>query len=162
MRIGLIALTLIVTAALAVMPFSAAGRAGTTSDVPAPEGEEYEQAELDFVTWCGPCHGRNATGNGPVAVSLKTPPPDLTRLAERDGGTFPGDAVRARIDGRDVPAAHGTPEMPVWGYWFALEATAGGLLQDDRETAEKEVGERIERLVNFLETLQKVAALVFS
>ena len=126
-----------------------------SADEPVPQGEEFEQAALDFVSWCGPCHGRTGVGAGPVASSLKTEPPDLTRISKRAGGTFPADTVRQRIDGRDLPGAHGSAEMPVWGYWFNLHETAAGLLQEDRETAEKEVQKRISRLVRYLETLQK-------
>ena len=92
---------------------------------------------------------------GADAKQLKTEPPNLTQLTRRAGGTFPDDNVRKRIDGRDLPAAHGSTEMPVWGYWFTLHETAAGLLQEDRETAEKEVKKRIARLVAYLKTLQK-------
>ena len=104
----------------------AAGLA-TAANEPAPEGEEFEQAALDFVTWCGPCHGRTGIGDGPVVASLNTKPSNLTLLKQRAGGEFPSDEVFKRVDGRDFPAAHGTPEMPVWGYWFKLQATAAGL-----------------------------------
>lgn len=122
---------------------------------PAPEGEEFEQAALDYLSWCAPCHGRDANGNGPVASSLIVAPPDLTGLAGRAGGAFPPDEIKQRIDGRNNPSAHGTREMPVWGYWFNLEETAGGLLQEDREVSEKRVAERISRLVAYLEMIQK-------
>ena len=127
----------------------------STSAAPPPQGEEAEQAALDFVTWCGPCHGRLGRGDGPVAPSLKAVPPDLTRLSERTGGTFPTDMVRQRIDGRDLPTVHGTAEMPIWGSVFTLQATAAGMLQEDREGAENEVKRRISRLVQYLETLQQ-------
>ena len=35
----------------------------------------------NFHDYCSPCHGRDGTGHGPVALALKTPPSDLTRLA---------------------------------------------------------------------------------
>lgn len=126
-----------------------------SADDAVPQGEQLEQAALDFTSWCGPCHGRSAKGGGPVAPSLKTAPPDLTQLQRRAGGTFPEDVVRQRIDGRDLPGAHGTSDMPVWGYWFTLHETAAGLLQEDRDTAEKEVQKRITRLVEYLRVLQK-------
>ena len=146
---------ILTTAAITLIAALYAPHRTFASDDVAPEGEAYEQAALDFLTWCGPCHGRSAEGDGPVAVSLRTAPPDLTILARSNSGTFPAEQVRQRIDGRNFPAAHGTAEMPVWGYWFRLQATAGGLLQEDRETAEKEVRERISRLVIYLENLQK-------
>ena len=125
----------------------------TASD--EPEDETFEQATLDYMTWCGPCHGRTGKGDGPYAATLKTAPPDLTGLSARADGKFPADMVRERIDGRNLTPAHGTVEMPVWGYWFALHETAGGLLQSDRATAEKNVRNRIGRLVDYLHTIQE-------
>ncbi|NNE22495.1 MAG: cytochrome c [Rhizobiales bacterium] len=120
-----------------------------------PAGEELEQAALDFMAWCGPCHGTAGKGNGPLAASLTSSPPNLTLLSQNAGGTFPAEEIRLRIDGRDLPAVHGTAEMPVWGYWFNLQATAAGLLQEDQVVAEKEVKDRIARLVEYLKTLQQ-------
>jgi hypothetical protein len=45
--------------------------------------------------------------------------PNLRTLAERNGGEFPAEAVASYIDGRALPAAHGTRLMPVWGDVFA-------------------------------------------
>ncbi len=142
------------TMGLAIM-LGLAGHFAITQGNAQGSGEEYEQAVLDFVTWCGPCHGRTGTGDGPLAPNLKAVPPNLTTLSQNAGGEFPADKVRLQIDGRDLPKAHGTVEMPVWGYWFNLQATAAGLLQEDQVTAEKEVNERISRLVDYLRTLQK-------
>jgi hypothetical protein len=36
-------------------------------------------------------------------------------LHRRTGGEFPLERVVKSIDGRDVPRAHGSPAMPVWG-----------------------------------------------
>jgi mono/diheme cytochrome c family protein len=119
------------------------------------EDEAYEQAAIDFLSYCAPCHGRDGTGKGPVAMELKTKPADLTTIAKRNGGVFPQDKVRQTIDGRGLPTAHGTADMPVWGYWFKLQANAAGILQEDQVSAEAEVKERVDRLVDYLATLQK-------
>ena len=42
-----------------------------------------------FMTYCAVCHGRDGKGGGPMAKSLKVAPPDLTRVAARNGGKFP-------------------------------------------------------------------------
>ena len=51
-----------------------------------------------------------------LASVLKVPPADLTTLARRNGGYFPLTAVSEIIDGRTLIAAHGTREMPIWGF----------------------------------------------
>jgi mono/diheme cytochrome c family protein len=72
-----------------------------------------------FGVYCASCHGVHGIGNGPAASALKKRPPDLTRIAERNGGIFPEDRVRNIIAG-SAPAisAHGSREMPVWGPIF--------------------------------------------
>ena len=69
--------------------FFAAGASAQSADSEEglPAGEELEQAALDFVMWCGPCHGRRGEGNGPIAAQLQTIPPDLTDIQRRAGGT---------------------------------------------------------------------------
>ena len=69
---------------------------------------------------CAACHGKDAKGNGPAATALRTPPPDLTRIAERNGGMFPFLRVRKIISGEEQSqTAHGSREMPVWGPLFS-------------------------------------------
>ena len=58
---------------------------------------------------CAPCHGPDGKGNGPVARELKTPPKDLTRIAEENQGTFPPNFVEEVIDGlRHFDGARGS------------------------------------------------------
>jgi mono/diheme cytochrome c family protein len=93
--------------------------------------------------YCASCHGRDGTGGGPAASSLKSVPPDLTRLSGRRGGLFPRREVEAIIRGRSI-SAHGSEEMPVWGPIFkALDPS------DARVTA------RIESLALHLESIQR-------
>jgi len=42
-----------------------------------------------FGVYCAACHDQDGKGGGPVARSLKVTAPDLTRIAARNGGTFP-------------------------------------------------------------------------
>ncbi len=67
-----------------------------------------------YAARCASCHGIDARGDGPVGPALRTAPPDLTWLAERNGGAFPRDYAIAVITGNAAIAAHGTREMPVW------------------------------------------------
>jgi mono/diheme cytochrome c family protein len=72
-----------------------------------------ESGKALFGRYCTSCHGADARGHTPLAELLKTPPPDLTLIAQRKDGWFPDDVVLATIDGRFV--VHGAREMPVWG-----------------------------------------------
>src|SRR4051812_31033738 len=95
-----------------------------------------------FRTYCAPCHGGTAKGNGPAALAMKVPPPDLTLIAKRNNGMFPAERVRQIIEGKGV-AAHGDRTMPVWGDVFARRI--GG--RDPHVV----VGE----LVRYLDTIQE-------
>jgi mono/diheme cytochrome c family protein len=71
-----------------------------------------------YTAYCAVCHGIDGKGRGPAAEALKVPPPDLTKLANRNGGTYPSDQVRNAIEGDLRLPAHGSKEMPVWGSLF--------------------------------------------
>jgi len=71
-----------------------------------------------FVKYCATCHGMEGKGDGPVGKVLKIPPTDLTTLAKNSEGKFPAGFVAAVLKfGRNL-AAHGSPDMPVWGSRF--------------------------------------------
>lgn len=99
-----------------------------------------------YRTYCATCHGEKARGDGPLAESLRFRPPDLTQLAERNGGTFPTTKVIRIVDGRDPVGGHGGPDMPVWGDAFK---NAEGGFDDD------EVNRKIQAIVAHLEKLQE-------
>ena len=101
-----------------------------------------------YKEYCASCHGVEGHGNGPVASSLKGKVPELTRIAARHGGTFPADQVRTIIDGRTSLAAHGTQDMPVWGWAFR----AAGANEPQNEYR---VQGLIGLLVEYLSTIQK-------
>lgn len=99
-----------------------------------------------YAVYCAPCHGVAGKGNGPAASALKTPPPDLTKLAARNHGKFPEAAVYTAIRGdANAPIqAHGSPEMPVWGKIFMS-------ISGDQANAQL----RLANLVAYLKTIQK-------
>jgi mono/diheme cytochrome c family protein len=71
-----------------------------------------------YRDYCAVCHGPDGKGNGPAAVALKTPPPDLTTIAKRHG-KFSARDVEDQITGAGrMAGAHGTREMPMWGPAF--------------------------------------------
>ena len=99
----------------------------------------------NFHAYCSPCHGRDGTGNGPVARALKKTPPDLTTIMIRHNGVFPRGEIRVFIanGSPDLPA-HGSGDMPVWGPTFhALDSS-------DR-AAEL----RLANIVEYLSTIQR-------
>lgn len=69
----------------------------------------------EYVHNCAVCHGDWGKGDGPLAVLLKNPVPDLTTIQKNNAGVFPFDRVYGIVDGREAVAAHGPREMPVWG-----------------------------------------------
>jgi hypothetical protein len=55
-----------------------------------------------------------------MAMSLKVPPPDLTRIAARNGGVWSQARIERIISGDEpLPGGHGTRAMPVWGPIFS-------------------------------------------
>ncbi|HEX7012776.1 MAG TPA: cytochrome c [Steroidobacteraceae bacterium] len=114
--------------------------------------EEQELRKLSgmqlYERLCSSCHGISGKGDGPVAPLIKTGVPDLTRIAQRDGGEFPTEDVRRTIDGRWDRRAHGARDMPVWG-WQLYDASSGN---DAEERAI--VDSMIDRLVNYLRGIQ--------
>jgi mono/diheme cytochrome c family protein len=127
---------------------------GRLSAQSTPLPDRLKDAEALFQLYCASCHGADARGNGPVAADLKTMPPSLREIAKRRGGKFDGQEIAAFIDGRNMPRAHGTPEMPVWGRLFGYAAQAEGTLSSDQIALEKETQARIALLVSYLANIQ--------
>jgi mono/diheme cytochrome c family protein len=114
---------------------------GRADEAPAMSGAQLYQE------FCATCHGVDAHGNGPVALSLKARVPDLTLIAQRRGGVFPAEWVHQMIDGRSMPRAHGTSDMPVWGWEFY------GYEGEDAARRQR-VAELIDQLVAYLQSIQ--------
>jgi mono/diheme cytochrome c family protein len=137
---------MLAAAGLAVGGLSAAHpqKAGAVVALPAAADEDGRAL---FMTYCASCHGASARGDGPVALSLRVRPADLTQFAAKNGGVFPAARTQRIIDGRDV-GAHGNPDMPVWGRAFR---TLPG-----SDTVEH-VKARIAAIVRYLESIQERA-----
>lgn len=118
------------------------------SVAPAADSFSDYTGEQLYRRFCASCHGANGYGDGPVAPSLKVIIPDLTRLYQRHGGTFPEQKVREIIDGRLVIPVHGTRHMPVWGQEFFVGEGA------DRE-AEARLDRIVDKLVEYLRSIQQ-------
>lgn len=99
-----------------------------------------------FNTYCASCHGSSAKGDGVVGALLRKKPPDLTTLAQRNGGKYDGEMIFRIIDGRKPVDGHGGSDMPVWGDAFSksAEGSSPGAVKD-----------RIDAIVRWLERVQQ-------
>ncbi|MEQ6201716.1 cytochrome c [Sulfitobacter sp. HNIBRBA2951] len=84
-----------------------AGLSACTTSQPTDRGAQLYAAN------CVVCHGRTATGDGPMAASLTPRPANLTLLARSNGGVFPADDVIAQIYG--YSGRHQLGGMPDFG-----------------------------------------------
>jgi mono/diheme cytochrome c family protein len=117
----------------------------------AARAQEMGYGEAEYLNSCAVCHGLEGRGDGPLTEILMKRPADLTRISDRNGGTFPYARVFAVIDGRFLVPSHGEREMPVWGRQFLVDdvdlyGPAGG---------EIVTTERIHSLAGYIESLQR-------
>lgn len=115
----------------------------TVKHVPVTKTSPTSGKEM-FSNYCAVCHGKVGKGDGPAASAMKTPPVDLTSLAQKNGGKYPAAHVAAVIRGQAGPASHGNQDMPVWGPLFSSLSRGH----------ESEVQQRISNLVAYVGTLQ--------
>jgi mono/diheme cytochrome c family protein len=99
-----------------------------------------------FRTYCVVCHGTSAKGDGPLASSMRKPPPDLTQFTKQHQGKFPRDLVGKIIDGREPVTGHGGADMPVWGDAFS---------QSLENADPASVKQKIQALVDYIESVQQ-------
>jgi mono/diheme cytochrome c family protein len=126
--------------------FAVAQQAGTTQikHVPVKATNAASGQEM-FASYCAVCHGANATGNGPAQSALKIPATDLTTLAQKNGGKYPGLHVSSVLRGDAELAAHGSKDMPVWGPLF----------RNMSQGHDAEVQQRIANINSYIDSLQK-------
>ncbi|HTU67579.1 MAG TPA: cytochrome c [Steroidobacteraceae bacterium] len=128
-----------------VVPWLAMAACGSTSRQAMPDVPTGKRL---FGHYCASCHGDAGRGDGPVSPLLKVAVPDVTRIAARRGGRFPDDEIFRIVDGQAPLPAHGTRNMPVWGYEFFGD-------DGDDAAAHGAATERIERLVRYLRSIQR-------
>lgn len=100
-----------------------------------------------FQQYCASCHGADGKGHGPAASALSAPLPDLTKLAEENGGEYPSMRVLQIVSKGVGAGAHGSADMPVWGDVF----------RNSWQT-ETQVATRLYNLTRYIETLQDPAS----
>lgn len=129
-------------AAAAILALFGAFQASGGSKPPVPYTSP-NQPDRMFQAYCASCHGAHGRGDGPRALSLKTPPSDLTTIAQRTGGHFPSEHVYATIEGQPILYEIGPTDMPAWAPIF---------MEVDHNREQVDV--RIANLTKYLETLQ--------
>lgn len=97
------------------MTLAAAGILALAGHAYAADDAVEKSGQARFNQYCAVCHGADAKGGGPFANLMTKRPADLTVLAKNNGGEFPFGRVYDTIDGRNLLAAHGTSDMPIWG-----------------------------------------------
>ena len=111
---------------------------------------KMEIGKSEFQTKCAVCHGMDGKGHGPYAETLKQPLPDLTTMAQRNGGVFPVQRTYDNIEG--AGKGHGTRDMPVWGLAYTIQAAEA--LPDMPYNQASFVRTRIMAVIEYLTTLQ--------
>jgi mono/diheme cytochrome c family protein len=111
---------------------------------------KLDLGKREFESKCAVCHGNDGKGNGPYAEQLKRALPDLTTLAQRNGGVFPVSRTFDNIEG--AGKGHGTRAMPVWGLDYSIQATES--LPDLPYNQAVYVRTRIMALLEYLNQLQ--------
>jgi len=95
------------------------------STMPAQAADEVmsksviDEGRNVYINNCAVCHGKDGKGGGSMAKLLTIKTPDLTEIAKRSNGTFDYRAVYEKIEGTQMPPAHGDSDMPVWGRKWA-------------------------------------------
>jgi len=144
MKFIIVAVILVMISALAVAQQAAPAQSSpAVKHVPITNSPSNSGKEM-FQSYCAVCHGKDGKGNGPAASALKTPPVDLTVLAQKNGGKYPASHVAAVIRGQSATPSHGTEDMPIWGPLFSSIS----------QGHESQVQQRTANLVSYLETLQ--------
>jgi hypothetical protein len=102
---------------------------------------------------------RGWKGNGPLSAELKSKPANLT--GQENGGVFPLNAVFETIYGLKVIVAHGTRDMPIWGFRYApdLNGAIGPTVSDKFTLPSYEpdalVRTRILAVIDYLNRIQE-------
>lgn len=100
---------------------------------------------------CTSCHGDSGRGEGPISDQLEAPAPDLTLIAQRNGGGFPIVDVMSTIDGYSR-ARIGDLVMPEFGQ----ELQAGPLVfLDTGDGSKTPTPTRLFALAEYLRSIQR-------
>lgn len=114
--------------------------------VPAKVGRDV------YAEHCTACHGTSARGDGPLSGDVGVPVPDLTLIAERNGGVFPMTQVMTTIDGYTRRTRGGSLVMPEFG----IDLQSGPLvLYDSGDGSSTPTPARLVAIAEYLRTIQR-------
>ncbi|GEM_PF-6001805 len=97
-----------------------------------------------YATYCGPCHGTQARGDGPAAPAFVPKPTDLTTLTAFNKGQFPKERIHQMLTEVSDRASQNSVEMPNW-------CPALGSFDRDNPSM---VNLRVHNLISYLERVQ--------
>ena len=118
----------------------------------AGRAQDLDPGKMQFQSDCASCHGLDGKGKGPVSGQLKIAPADLTQLGRKNGGVFPVMSVYEVVDGRKPVEAHGTRDMPIWGFRYMPSAHEA---VDPSSLTDATVRARILAIVDYLARIQQ-------
>ncbi len=118
-------------------------------------GQVFDVGRAEYRSSCATCHGIDGKGKGPISDALRVPPPDLTMVVKKNNGVFPFSSVYEVIDGRKAIIAHGTRDMPVWGWRFGPTQEEQSLRHFFPIDAEYVVRMRILAVIDYLNRIQE-------
>lgn len=139
MRLILISAVLLAACVNVDAPMTASSTEPAT--LPAPSA--------DYAQYCADCHGDTGKGGGLLAAGLTPKPANLTRLAARNGGTFPTTRVMSQIWG--YAGGKGGGVMPA----FAPLMEGVLIPYDGGDGIDTPTPERLVALAEYLKALQK-------
>ena len=114
--------------------------------------DRMDMGKHEYDANCVACHCNNLK-RGAYVDFLKVTPPDLTVLANKNGGVFPLERVYGVIDGRQEVRGHGSREMPIWGRDYRIKA--GEFYADSYYDPESFTRGRILALIDYLNRMQE-------
>jgi mono/diheme cytochrome c family protein len=117
---------------------------GCTAPVP-----EIEVGRATFQDKCASCHGKRATGDGPMSAFVPTGVPNLRTLTARHGGTFP-EAHVVRVITRISDLHEDIVAMPDFGTF--LTATPTLYTAPDGSTVKTDA--KVIAITRYLESIQ--------
>lgn len=116
---------------------------GLLAQLPKSESTYVFSGAEMFREHCAVCHGIDGKGRGPAASAFRIRPADLTALARKNGGKFPGAEISKELKSVDQ-APHGSHDMPIWRAFFSELSPKSDAV----------VALRITNLVKYIESLQ--------